>query len=115
VQVIIVGINSLARPKKVLILKCLVEGMSLRSTARIADVSRNTVAKLLADAGKACSDYQDLTLRSPPCKRIQCDEIWAFVYAKQNTLPRSEAVATEKLQATNFKVSHYQLEGSASV
>ena len=69
--------------------------MSLRSTARIADSSRNTVAKLLADAGKACSDYQDLTLRGPPCMRIQCDEIWAFVYAKQNTLPRAKSAPPE--------------------
>ena len=69
--------------------------MGLRSTARIADVSRNTVAKLLADAGKACSDYQDLTLRGRPCMRIQCDEIWAFVYAKQNTLPRAKSAPPE--------------------
>lgn len=60
-------------------------------SASIADVSRNTVAKLLTDAGKACSDYQDQTLRDLPCKRIQRDEIWAFVYAKQNTLPRAKS------------------------
>ena len=47
--------------------------MSLLSAARIADVSSNTVAKLLADAGRVCSAYQDQALRDLPCKRIQCD------------------------------------------
>ena len=84
-QAAIVGTNSLPRPKKVLILKCLVEGMSLRSTARIAALSRNTVASLLAEAGKARSAYQVQTLPDLPCKRIQCGEIRAFVYARQNT------------------------------
>ena len=87
--------NTLPRHKKVLILKCLVEGMSLRSTARIADVSRNTVVKLLIDAGKACADYQDQALRNLPCKRIQCDEIWSFVYAKEKTVPRAKSAPPE--------------------
>ena len=87
--------NTLPRHKKVLILRCLVEGMSLRSVARTAEVSRDTVAKLLADAGKACADYQDEALRNLPCKRIQCDEIWSFIYAKQNTVPRAKAAPPE--------------------
>ena len=64
--------------------------MSVRGTARTADVSKNTVAKLLVDAGRACSTYQDRELRDLPCKRIQVDEIWAFVYAKQGNLPRAK-------------------------
>ena len=64
--------------------------MSIRATARTADVSKNTVAKLLVDTGKACSAYQDRELRDLPCKRIQVDEIWAFVYAKQGNLPRAK-------------------------
>jgi len=64
----------------------LVEGNSLRATARMADVSRNTVDKLLREAGEACLDYQDTVLRDLPCKRIQCDEIWSFVYAKKKNV-----------------------------
>ena len=69
--------------------------MSLRSTARIADISRSPVVKLLTGAGKACSDCQDQTLRGLPCKRIQCDETWASVYARQNTLPRAKSTPPE--------------------
>ena len=50
--------------------------------------SKNTVVKLLADAGHACAEYQDKALRNLPCKRIQADEIWSFVYAKQKNVPQ---------------------------
>jgi len=50
-------------------------------------VAKGTVLKLLADVGKACSKYQDKTLRNLPCKRIQSDEIWSFCYAKEKNVP----------------------------
>ena len=87
--------NTLQRHKKALIIRCLTEGMSIRSVARTADVSRNTVVKLLADAGRACADYQDRTLRNLPCQRIQADEIWSFVYAKQKNVPRAKNAPPE--------------------
>lgn len=59
---------------------------SLRATSRIADVSYNTVCKLFADAGRVCGEYQDKALRDLPCKRLQLDEIWSFVYAKQKNV-----------------------------
>jgi IS1 family transposase len=65
----------------------LVEGTSLRATSRLADVSIDTVTKLLVDVGAACEQYQDRTLRGLKCRRVQCDEIWAFVYAKAKNLP----------------------------
>jgi IS1 family transposase len=65
----------------------LIEGNSLRATSRLADVSINTVTKLLVDVGSAAANYQDRTLRNLTCRRIQCDEIWAFVYAKQKNVP----------------------------
>ena len=74
--------NRLPIEKRAQIIGMLVEGMSLRATSRLADVSINTVTKLLVDVGSACSEYQHKTLRNLQCKRIQCDEIWAFVYAK---------------------------------
>lgn len=59
----------------------------MRSASRIADVSINTVVKLLIDAGEACAWYQDNTLRNLPCKRIQVDEIWAFCGMKEKNVP----------------------------
>ncbi len=79
--------NKLDTKQRAQILHMLVEGNSLRATARMADVSRNTVDKLLRDAGEACLDYQDRVLRDLPCKRVQCDEIWSFVYSKQKNVP----------------------------
>jgi IS1 family transposase len=65
----------------------LAEGSSLRATSRLSDVSINTVTKLLLDVGAACEEYQDRTLRGLKSKRIQCDEIWAFIYAKAKNVP----------------------------
>ena len=83
--------NRLDPKTRKLILRCLVEGQSVRATARTADVSKNTVAKLLVDAGKVCADFQDKALRDLPCKRVQVDEIWSFVYAKQKNVPNAKA------------------------
>lgn len=75
------------------ILGLLVEGNSMRATSRLADVSINTVTKLLVDVGAACSEYQDKTLRNLPCKRIQCDEIWSFCYSKEkNVAPENKGI-----------------------
>ncbi|MEW8613099.1 MAG: IS1 family transposase [Candidatus Thiodiazotropha sp.] len=79
--------NKLSTKHRAQILHMLVEGNSLRSTARMADVSRNTVDKLLRDAGTACLKFQDETLRNLTCNRIQCDEIWSFVGMKQKNVP----------------------------
>ncbi len=85
------SMNKLTTKQRTQILHMLVEGNSLRATARMADVSRNTVDKLLCEAGEACLDYQDRMLRDLPCKRIQCDEIWSFLYAKKKNVPRAKA------------------------
>ena len=72
---------------RALIIRLLVEGNSIRATARIADVSKNTVNKLLNDAGAACSKYHDVHVRKVQATVIQCDEIWSFTYAKQKNVP----------------------------
>src|SRR5256885_6262850 len=82
--------NRLPLETRTRILGCLTEGMSLRATSRLADVSINTVTKLLVDVGSAFAEYQDKALRNLKCKRIQCDEIWAFVYAKQKNVPEEK-------------------------
>ena len=79
--------NRLPLERRARIVGMLAEGGSLRATSRLADVSINTVTKLLVDVGGACEEYQDRTLRGLKCKRIQCDEIWAFVYAKAKNVP----------------------------
>lgn len=83
--------NKLPLAKRAQILGLLVEGTSLRATSRLADVSINTVTKLLVDVGAACAEYQDKTLRNLTCKRIQCDEIWAFTYCKKANLAKAKA------------------------
>ena len=63
------------------------KGNSLRATARMTGAAFNTVLKLVPEIGKACAAYQDRVLRNLPCKRIQCDEIWSFCYAKEKNVP----------------------------
>lgn len=78
--------NRLSRSDRVAILRCLVEGTSIRVTARINGRSKNTVLKLLVAVGEVCAEHQDDVLRDLPCKRIECDEIWSFVGAKQKNV-----------------------------
>jgi IS1 family transposase/uncharacterized protein YerC len=79
--------NKLPRADRAQIISLLVEGNSLRAVTRITGKSINTVTKLLVDAGKACSEYQDKVMRNLTCRRIQVDEIWAFCYAKEKNVP----------------------------
>ncbi len=76
--------------KQAQIISVLVEGNSVRATCRITGAAKGTVLKLLADVGKACSDYQNKALRNLPCKKIQCDEIWSFCYAKEKNVPKKK-------------------------
>lgn len=83
--------NRLTPEKRAHILHLLCEGSSIRSITRLTGASKNTVAKLLADVGCACSEYQDKAFTNLPCKRIQVDEIWSFVYAKQANVKGAKA------------------------
>jgi len=83
--------NRLPVAKRVQILSMLVEGSSLRSISRIAGVSINTVTKLVVDAGMACATYHDETVRNVKAKRVQCDEIWSFTYAKAKGVKTAKA------------------------
>ena len=80
---------------RVLILRCLVEGMGVNATARTAGVSKNTVLKLLVDAAAVVSGYMDRELRDLRCERIQVDEAWAFIYAKEKNVPTAKAPPPE--------------------
>ena len=85
------GMNKLARDKRIQIISLLTEGMSLRATTRATGVSINTVTKLLVDAGKACDEFQDTVFRNLKSERIEVDEIWAFCYAKQRNVETARA------------------------
>jgi IS1 family transposase/lambda repressor-like predicted transcriptional regulator len=85
------GMNKLPSAKRAQILSMLCEGSSMRSVSRIADVSINTVSKLLAEAGEACIAFHDETVRGVKAKRVQCDEIWAFCYAKAKNVGDAKA------------------------
>ena len=80
------SMNRLPVQRRAQIIGMLAEGSSLRSTSRMADVSINTVTKLLVEVGAVCSDYQDRVFRNLKLRRIQCDEIWSFVYAKEKNV-----------------------------
>jgi IS1 family transposase len=80
------GMNKLPLEKRTQILTMLVEGSSLRSISRVCDVSINTVTKLLVDAGMAAASFHDRNVHHVKAKRVQCDEIWSFCYAKDKNV-----------------------------
>jgi IS1 family transposase len=82
--------NRLDVNERAAIIRCLVEGNSIRATARMTGAARNTITTLLVNLGKATAEYQDRTLRNLTSERIQCDEIWAFCYAKAKNVPQSK-------------------------
>src|SRR5215210_7980694 len=79
--------NQLSPQRRAQIVRALCEGNSIRSTSRMTGAAVNTVVNLLVDLGSACSEYQDRSMRNLPCKRLQCDEIWSFCYAKEKNVP----------------------------
>ena len=82
----IIDMNKLPIAKRVQILSMLCEGSSMRSVSRVCDVSINTVAKVLVDAGKVCMAFHDEKVRGVKAKRVQVDEIWSFTAAKQKNV-----------------------------
>ncbi len=79
--------NRLNIQERARIVSCLAEGCSLRSTVRLTGFSRKGVSRVLADIGKACAAYHDKVMRNLPCKVIQVDEVWSFIYCKQSNMP----------------------------
>lgn len=84
---IMFSMNQMPIAKRAQILSLLVEGMSINATCRVSGAAKATVLKLLADVGAACAEYQDKALRNLNSKRIECDEVWSFVGAKQKNVP----------------------------
>jgi IS1 family transposase len=86
---ILVNLNQLKGSKRSEVVRCLVEGNSIRSTVRITGVAKNTIVKLLVELGTACDKFHDENVISPNTQRIQCDEIWQFVGAKEKNVPEA--------------------------
>ncbi|MGA2488438.1 MAG: IS1 family transposase, partial [Roseiarcus sp.] len=86
-----ISMNKLPLETRAKILNLLVEGSSLRSISRVVDVSINTVTKLLVDAGTVAAAYHDQNVRGLQTRRLQCDEIWSFCYAKEKNVAKAKA------------------------
>jgi len=78
--------NFISMDKRVAVISALVEGCSVRATVRMTGVSKGAILRLLESVGTACAEFQDQALRNLPATRIQCDEIWSFVAAKQKNV-----------------------------
>lgn len=82
--------NKLRTEKQKQIIAALIEGNSIRATCRMTGADLKTVLKLLVNVGKICKEYQDRVFHGLTCKRIECDEIWSFCYAKQKNVPEDK-------------------------
>src|SRR3990167_6165084 len=82
--------NQLPNKTRARVIAALVEGNSVRATVRMTDVAKNTIQKLVLDLGAACASYADEHLRHLPCRRIECDEVWSFCYAKAKNVPEEK-------------------------
>jgi IS1 family transposase len=76
------NMNRLTNDERIRVVAALVEGNSIRSTSRMTGIARNTITKLLVDLGAACMSFHDAHVRNVRVRRLQCDEIWAYVGAK---------------------------------
>ncbi len=83
--------NKLTSAERTKVLHLLCEGSSIRSIERVTGVSKITITKLLVDAGQVCMDYHDANVRNVRSKRVQCDEIWSFCYAKKKNVETAKA------------------------
>src|SRR5213082_153868 len=86
--------NRLSTERRAALVAALVEGNSVRATARMTDTSFNCVLRFVVDIGKVCQSYLDEHMRNLPCRRLQADEIWQFCYAKDKNVP--EAMRRER-------------------
>jgi IS1 family transposase len=81
--------NKLNLDRRAAVIRGLVEGGSIRAVARMTGVDKDTVLRLLVEVGEFCSIYQYHALRNLPCKRIECDEIWAFCGSKKKNATKA--------------------------
>src|SRR6185436_3587128 len=86
----IIDMNKLTTAKRTAVVAALVEGNSIRATARMTNVSKPTILKLLADLGEVCAKHHDATVRGLNAQRVQVDEIWSFIGAKAKNVTEEQ-------------------------
>src|SRR5262245_6191944 len=84
------AMNILSGSKRIAVIAALVEGVSINATCRMTGVSKHTVLRLLKELGCACAEYHQKNVRHLRVRRVQCDEIWSFVYAKQKNVSQEQ-------------------------
>ena len=82
--------NCLSGQRRVQVVAALVEGVSINSITRMTGVSKHAILNLLEDLGCTCADFHSRMVRNVKVRRVQCDEIWAFVYAKQKNVTEEQ-------------------------
>src|SRR5206468_1500454 len=82
--------NRVPLARRVQIINCLVEGNSIRSTERMTGTHRDTICRLLVEVGNGCAALMDEQMRDLHCRRIEVDEIWAYVGKKQRHMVPSD-------------------------
>src|SRR5947207_15371495 len=92
-RIIAIIMNCLSLERRVQVVSALVEGTSVNATCRMTGVAKHTVLKLLRDLGCAAASYHDDHVRNLRVRRVQADEIWAFVYGKDKNLTMEQAQA----------------------
>jgi IS1 family transposase len=85
-----VTMNRLNIHKRSQIVRCLVEGNSIRATVRLTGAAKNTVTKLLVEVGERCQQFHDKSVRHVSARRVQVDELWSFVGAKAKNVPEEK-------------------------
>ena len=85
--------NVLPIEKQIQIVSALVEGNSIRSTARMIGVEHKTVMRVLLRVGDRCGQLLDERMRRLPCKIVQVDEIWTYVGKHERFLQPGENAA----------------------
>lgn len=90
---IMVSMKQLNTSRRAQVVRCLVEGNSIRSTVRITGVAKNTIVRLLCEMGCACTNYHHFNVRNVRVRRLQCDQIWSFVGAKRKNVTAEQAEA----------------------
>lgn len=82
--------NRLSTEKRAQIVGMMIEGNSIRSITRMTGICQEAITKLLCDLGKACSDHHNAAVRGVKARRVQCDEVWSFCYAKAKNAPNAK-------------------------
>lgn len=82
--------NVLSNEKKALVLKHLVEGLSVRSIERITGITKRAIIRVLCEYGEIAQEILDCEIVNLNCKFVQMDEIWSYVQKKQKQCTEEE-------------------------